>query len=215
MHIQKSAYLLKNSSFQRFHLHLLLPQAGIERNSLGVSLGTNLRYLLISSVLKVVKEERILNLEMQVYYEVTNHQNEVLPIQFLLSVHFKCLISLLLLFDPHQVVLCTLLQHVLVLNSYVEDSINIMCRESWSSHKPKRYWPSWNPPGLPSCSHTSWKGQQTSVQQSWGLQWPDPSLRLTVWPTCCRTGFSAAARPLQDAMVKKQEYFVVCILNVC
>lgn len=64
MHIQKSAYLLKDSSFQRFHLHLLFPEAGIERNSLSVSLGTNLRYLLISSVLKVVKERRIYNLEM-------------------------------------------------------------------------------------------------------------------------------------------------------
>lgn len=63
---------------------------------------------------------------MQVYSEVINHQNEILLIQFLLSVHFECLISLLLLFDPHQVVLCTLLQHVLILNSYVENNINIM-----------------------------------------------------------------------------------------
>lgn len=51
-HVQTSAHLLKDCSFQRFHLHLLLPQAGIERYSLGVSLGTNLRYLLISSVSK-------------------------------------------------------------------------------------------------------------------------------------------------------------------
>lgn len=50
--VQTSADLLKDCSFQRFHLHLLLPQAGIERYSLSVSLGTNLRYLLISSVLK-------------------------------------------------------------------------------------------------------------------------------------------------------------------
>lgn len=64
MHIQKSVYLLKDSSLQRLHLHLLLPQAGVERNSLCVSLGTNLRYVLISSVLKVVKERRILNEEM-------------------------------------------------------------------------------------------------------------------------------------------------------
>lgn len=109
MHIQKSVYLLKDSSFQRFHLHLLLPQAGVERNSLGGCLGTNLRYLLIRSVLKVVKERRILNEEMQVYCKVMNNQNKVLLIQFLLSVHFECLISLLLLFDPHQVILCTLL----------------------------------------------------------------------------------------------------------
>lgn len=33
--------------------------------------------------------------------------------------HFECLISLLFLFDAHQVVLCTLLQHVLILDSYV------------------------------------------------------------------------------------------------
>lgn len=140
MHIKKSANLLKDSSFQRFHLHLLLPQAGIECNSLSVSLGTNLRYLLISSVLKEVKERMVSSLEMQVYSEVMNHQNEVLLSQFLLSVHFECLISLLLLFDPHQVVLCTLLQHILILNSYVEDNINIMWGKRFSlSYKPKLY----------------------------------------------------------------------------
>lgn len=47
-------------------------------------------------------------------------------IQFLLSVHFERLVSLLLLFDPHQVVLRALLQHVLILNSDVEDNINIL-----------------------------------------------------------------------------------------
>lgn len=62
---------------------------------------------------------------MQVYYEVMNHRNEVLLIEFLLSVQFERLISLLLLFDPHQVVVCTLLQHVLILNSNAEDNINI------------------------------------------------------------------------------------------
>lgn len=125
MHIQKSVYLLKDSSFQRFHLHLLLPQAGVERNSLGGGLGTDLRYLLVRSVLKVVKERKILNEEMRAYCEGMNNQNEVLLIQFLLSVHFERLISLLLLFDPHQVILCTLLQHVLILDSLVEDDVNI------------------------------------------------------------------------------------------
>lgn len=137
--------------------------------------------------------------------------NEGLLIQFLLSVHFECLISLLLLFDSHQVVLCTPLQHVLILDNYVGDIITIMCQGDWSlSHKPKLYWPSWNPPGLPSCSRTSWKGQRTSVRRSWGRRWPDPSLRLTVWPTCCRTGSSAAARPLRKTRrVKRKRMFLM------
>ncbi len=43
-----------------------------------------------------------------------------LLVQFLLSVHLEGLVSLLLLLDPHQVVLRTLLQHLLILERYTQ-----------------------------------------------------------------------------------------------
>lgn len=43
-------YLLKDSAFKRLHLHLLLSQARIQSDTLGVGLGANLSDLLVSSV---------------------------------------------------------------------------------------------------------------------------------------------------------------------
>ena len=63
------------------------------------------------------------------YSEVGKAETQVLLIQFLLGVHFERLISLLLLFDARQVVLCTPLQHVLVLDGDVEDNVIATCRE--------------------------------------------------------------------------------------
>lgn len=128
--------------------------------------------------------------------------NGSLLVQFLLSMHLEGLVSLLLLFDPHQVVLCTLLQHFLILERHVQRiSRDVAVIWLWAEQYciPKLHWPSWSPPRLPSCSHISWKGRQRSAPQSWGRQWPDPSLQSTVWLTYYRTGSSAVAHLLQTS----------------
>lgn len=124
-------------------------------------------------------------------------------VQFLLGVHFEGLVSLLLLFDPHQVVLRTLLQNLLILG---RDMHRVICQpskclaQSKISLAPKLDWPSWSPPGRPSCSHTSWKGRQRSAQPSWGRRSLDPALLPAAWQTYCRRWFSAVAHPLQTNM---------------
>lgn len=65
------------------------------------------------------------------------------------------------------------------------------------------HWPSWSPPGPPSCSHTSWRDQRRSAPLSWDQRAPDPSLESTVWLIYCRRGSSAAACPLHT---NKQEH---------
>lgn len=122
-------------------------------------------------------------------------------VQFLLSVHFEGLVSLLLLFDPHQVVLRTLLQDLLILESESTGSVKHRLRRQKAV--PELYWPSWSPPGLPSCSHTSWKGRQRSAPQSWGRQSLDPARQTAAWLTYCRRRFSVVAHPLRKTQKSK------------